>query len=139
MSAVPAARLVPVGRWVAMPSVAAALLGWWLVGDVSERGGEDQLFQVSLAQDHSGLLGLLGVVLAAIVAIELRTRHGEWFRDRAATVALAAVGGVLVGAGLNVVTAKVNGANIGGALVLYVGPFVVVPLLALAVARATRQ
>ena len=84
MSAVPAARLVPVGRWV-------------------------------------------------------RTPHGEWFRDRAATVALAAVGGVLVGAGLNVVTAKVNGANIGGALVLYVGPFVVVPLLALAVARATRQ
>ena len=85
MSAVPAARLVPVGRSVAMPSVA------------------------------------------------------EWFRDRAATAALAAVGGVLVGAGLRVVTAKVSGANIGGALVLYVGPFVVVPLLALAVARATRQ
>ena len=84
MSAVPAARLVPVARWV-------------------------------------------------------RTRHAERFRDRAATVALAAVGGVLVGAGLRVVTAKVDGANIGGALVLYVGPFVVVPLLALAVARATRQ
>ena len=122
-----------------IPFVAAVLLVWWLVGDVSERGGEDFIFQIPLAQDHAVLLGLVGVVLAALVANDLRRQRDERMQARIGGVALSAIAGAIVGGGLRVLTAKVSGANIGGGATMLLGPFVVVPLIVVATLRARRQ
>jgi len=119
-------------RLVALPVIASAFVAWWLVGDLSEPDGEDTIMRLPFAERNAWQVGLIGLALGSVVATDAAR---NWRRGRGAA-ATAATAGALTAAGLRVVTARVVGANIGGGFVILAGPFVVVPLLAVAVAWA---
>jgi hypothetical protein len=126
-------------RLVFVPVMVGILGAWVLVGDVSETGGQDYIVRIPFAERHPTVLGLVGLVGALGAGIDLainwRTRPvGIVSPTRVAL--LAASIGVLVGVVLRFVTARVDGANIGGGFLMIVGPVVVIPLLVRAVVRA---
>ena len=128
------------GRLVVAPFVGFGLLGWWLVGDVSEPGGEDFIVQLPLAQRNSVSLGLVGLAFvvgwcADFVVVWRRSEPAAqafWL----STIAVSA--GVLAGAAMRVVTARVGGANIGGGMVILASPVAGLALIAATVALSLR-
>jgi hypothetical protein len=132
-------------RLVLAPLVAFALLGWWLVGDVSEPGGDDFILQLPFAERHAVALGLAGLVVATGWAVDF-ARVWLRFQHRNQALWLSGIGvnaGVLAGIGMRVVTARVGGANIGGGLVILATPaaglglLVVTSLLSWRIARGS--
>ena len=124
-----------VGRLVVLPVVAGTLLAWCLIGDVSESGGEDAVVRIPVSERYSIVIGLAGLLVALVVGTDLAINWKPSGRSPARVAVLAAGIGVFVGVVLRVVTARVHGANIGGAFLTIFGPLVVVPLLVLAVRR----
>ena len=124
----------PTGRLVAIAVaslLAAPIATWWLVGDLSEtRKDPDHL--VRLPTIDPGVARAAGVSAVAVVVVCILcliwwNRHGAvlpiWWSVEAPILAL----GLVTGFALRVITAGVSGANIGGALLLYVLPL---PILA---------
>ncbi len=116
------------------------VFGWLVVGDLSESTQNPDYFirapHVPVAIEWAGYM--LAAVLGVLI-LTLRPRFGDrrsrlaWHRFAGSVVAL----GVFLGACGRVVTAGAMGANIGAGLVLFFGPAVVLPLLALALQAAT--
>lgn len=126
-------------RLVASPVLAALLLTWWLVGDLSEAGGEDRLFSLGAMESSARLLGVGGVLLGSLVVTDLvRNRRLVQLRTWLLPVGIACAAGLLAGAGLRLVSARTAGANIGGGFVLLVGPPVVLALLFVGARSALR-
>jgi hypothetical protein len=69
------------------------------------------------------------VALVAVVALLIRTRQGVADWRSWGVVAALAMAGALVAAGWRVLTAGGNGANIGGGLMLLIGPALIAALL----------
>lgn len=115
MMAKSAPDLRAIARLVLLSLVAALLLTWWAIGDISEPGGSDYLLRISVAQNHAAWFGLAGFAVAAAVAADavLRWRAQRDWRPLRASLLAAGIG-VVIGAGLRVVTARAGGANIGG-------------------------
>ena len=127
-------------RLVLVPLIGFGFTAWWLVGDVSEPGGEDSILQLPFAQRQPRALGVLGLVLAAIWATDwfLVWRRAD---QRFPALWLSAAGvtaGLLAGAGMRVVTARVGGANIGGGMVILTSPLVAISLVAVTIWLALR-
>ena len=107
---------------------AATLAAWFLIGYLSEGGGVDHM--VKIPQLHRGLEIGLGVMLAGVaisMALQLRRDYASWLSTGWAGVyGRLAVAGAAVAAGARIVSAGGSGANIGGGMVLMLGPW---PLL----------
>jgi hypothetical protein len=131
--------------WLATAGIAFAtpFLVWFAIGDVSFRGSggvglfyEWGPYQVGPESGYV-LVGVAGVILAAGVALlVLRTREGEVDRRLWWVAVVLAAAGSLGAAAWRVMTAGVVGANIGGGMVLLVGPVLIAGLLVLAVRLA---
>ena len=50
----------------AVPVVASALIAWWLIGDVSERGGYLQILPLPLSETTAAAAGAIGAVFALV-------------------------------------------------------------------------
>jgi hypothetical protein len=127
-------------RLVLVPLVGLALITWWLVGDVSEPGGEDVIVRFEAAERNATTLGLLGLLAAVAWAVDWVT---SWHRSiawqAASWLTAAGIGaGFLTGAGLRVVTARVGGANIGGGMVILASPPAFLTLLVITVVLSLR-
>lgn len=127
-------RLVTVGILV---SLAFPIAVWWAIGSMGQGGS---FFikppQIQPVVGHAvGAMAAL-IVVAGLVVLGLATRRGqirpEWCWDVLAPILFA---GLIVGAGGRVVTASVDGANIGAGLVLLVGPPLVLIMIVIAVVR----
>ena len=123
---------------VAAMSVAAAAVSWWLVGDLGKPHYEDFIFRWVFGERHAAALGAIGAVVGSLAALPIALRWRPERRAAAVPVALALLAGLCIGGGLRVVTARVVGANIGGAALMLVGPFVVAGLLIAAMAKSGR-
>lgn len=111
---------------VAMPFVA-----WWLIGDLSEPGGTDYLFKpphLSTASETAVGGGLM--VLLLISTWMLWTRHKAWLVEDGWWKVLIRLmlAGTLVGGGFRLLTLAGGGANIGGGMVIMIGPPVLLHL-----------
>jgi hypothetical protein len=119
------------------PLLASALLAWWLIGDMSERGGYQPILPLPSSGEAAALAGVTGVLVALAFLRELwsirRTGRvpGDARRLSAAGLAL----GTLTAFALRVLSAKTAGANIGGGIVMIYGPVLAVPLLVYAYRR----
>lgn len=119
--------------------LATPVATWFLVGDLSATQFED-LDYLWRAPALPGAVELVLGVLAVMIALASATvlgfalRRGQVRRQWAATVVPLCVAGALLGYAGRVVSAGGIGANIGGALTIFLaGPLV----LALAVAAAS--
>lgn len=106
---------------------------WWVVGDLSEGGDVDDFVvkapELTTAQEALiGVVAMAALVAAAGVLVALVRRHRiTWSTLRAVLPLLAA--GAFIGFTARVVTARVGGANIGGSLLLFAAPGVVIGML----------
>lgn len=111
--------------------LATPVATWFLVGDLSATQFEDLDYMwrapvlPAPAELVLGVLAaLVAVVSATVLAVALH--RGEVRRQWSATVVPLCVAGALLGYGGRVVTAGGIGANIGGALMIFLaGPLVV--------------
>jgi len=107
---------------LALVVIGGALLGWWMVGDLTETGVTHPNYMLRApewATRHSGLLGALGCVLVAFgllaFNLELRLASLVWSRGGllAAQVALV-LDGLFIGFVLRSATVGSQGASFGG-------------------------
>jgi hypothetical protein len=122
-------------------TIAAAVATWWLVGDLSTPGSDVDYAFGPLTVDPTleralgvGSIAVLVVALGLLASARWRGFLARWW---SVLVPLVLVG-VIVGAGLRVMTAGVIGANIGAGLVALFGGPVVVALLLWVVFRSLR-
>lgn len=118
-----------------LPAASAALVAWWLIGDLSDAGGTRRMLAVP---DGGTVVGLVGVVFA-VIALALIVREG----GAPGQARRVLVNGLLIGVWfalvLRVESARVSGANAGGALLLVLWPVVAVPLVAQAIGLLRRM
>ncbi len=114
-----------------MPVLASALIAWWLIGDVSERGGYLQILPLPLSGKAALIAGVIGILLGLLFLRELWAMHrGDGIPTDARHLAAAGVAlGVLTAFVLRVLSSKTDGANIGGGMLMILGPLLAVPLL----------
>ena len=101
---------------------------WWLTGDQSEAGGADPILHLSQRGDVSLAIGVVGFVVAMLMAPRVWNAVRAANNARAAmkaSVAAAALG-VFLGWSLRVLSALTNGANIGGGMIELASPFMVI-------------
>ena len=117
-------------------AIAACVAAWWIVGPQHERGGYIQIVPPIVdsrwADLNAGVCGLLfvgGLSVALFIRHRRRPLRTAWW----VVLYLYGLAGVGAGAGGRWVTAKTNGANIGGGLILIGG----VPSLAVVLTGAT--
>ena len=115
--------------------LASPVVTWFAVGDTSENVADpDYMFRppaLSGAEELS-LGGLaVGMALAGMAVLILAvTRRVVTNRELLFALPLL-FAGVFIGMGARIVTAGVIGANIGGGIVVLIGPFVVMGLVLL--------
>jgi hypothetical protein len=139
----------PKGRraslWLATAGIAVGtpFLVWLAIGDLSFRGsggvGLSHGYGPYQVGPESGFVvgGAAAVVAAVAVAVlVMLTRQGVADRRSCAVVAALAGAGSVGAAGWRVLTAEGGGANIGGGMVLLIGPVLIAGLLVLAVRLA---
>ncbi len=133
----PSRSLRLLGLLFAVPLLASALTAWWLIGDVSERGGYLQILPLPLSAKAALIAGVAGILLALVFLRELWTmRLGEGIPADARRLAAAGVAlGVLTAFVLRVLSSKTDGANIGGGMLMILGPMLAVPLVVYAFRR----
>lgn len=122
-----------------------AALGWAgatslivaTVPELGERGGEDTIFKApSLSGAGRAALVIAAVIVFGFVIRQFLTADEISTPRHAREVVLVSVAtGVLSGLGFRLVTARTDGANIGGGLVLLAAPFAA---LAFAIYLVTR-
>lgn len=126
-------------RWslrltTAIAVAACPITTWWLIGDLSESPtAEDYILRApELTGDQQLAIGfvatLLFVVAAYVIAIGLRAQHLTWVELRPVLPLFLA--GIFCGFGWRVVTARADGANIGGGMILMFGPFFLIAMIA---------
>lgn len=115
------------------PLVAASCLAWWLIGNRDEPSGEDRWFSVAFAEDNSRLVGTVGLLIAAGVALALH----RWPSPVRTSLARSALCGAYLGLVLRGATSKVTGANIGTGILVMASPAVLV-VFAMAMSRVVR-
>ena len=124
-------------RLVLIPAMASLMVSWWVIGDVSEGGGTDTILNGGWPEANAATVGWCGIAVVALIAIDqLRTWRSHDRRRRVETIGLASTIGLAAAFSLRVITARTGGANIGGAAIMMIGPFVAAPLLVFAVLRA---
>lgn len=112
--------------------VAVPVATWFLVGYLAEEGGTDHFFEVpQLDRPVEILLGTLAALIALIAGWGFLGRFRSWLIDdgwwRVYSRLLAC--GVFVAVGARIVTAGSGGANIGGGMLLVLGPLPLLYLL----------
>ena len=136
---------LPSARWSASVAALGLVLAtpaatWWLVGDQSVQSQTDLDYVVRLNVDPGveRLAGIAGLVLlaASVVTLLLASRNRGLDRRWVWVVGPLVVAGVIVGAGLRIVTAGVIGANIGAGFAVVFGAPVVAGLLLWALGRS---
>jgi hypothetical protein len=128
------------GAWAAIAGVAAAapVLAWWTVGDLSEVPREYAMssgfgpYELGAAPGRVALAVAVPVLAAALADLVRRKFRGEFGWQAWIFVALVATAAAAGGAAWRVVTAGVEGANIGGGFVLLAAPGVIPGLLVIA-------
>jgi hypothetical protein len=119
------------------PLVAASCLTWWLIGIQDEPLGEDQWFSIGFAEENSLLIGTVGLLAVALVALALRGWPQPWRAPVLVPLAISAFCGAYLGLFFRGATSKVTGANIGTGILVLVSPAVLV-MLTWAVYRVVR-
>lgn len=118
-------------RQAALAVISSTAATWFLVGYRSEGGGTDHL--VRIPQIDRRLEFVVGAVLLGFLAwltTGLQREHSAWLRKGWSKVYLhLLVVGVAIAVGARVVTGGGSGANIGGGMLLMLGPFPVAMLL----------
>jgi hypothetical protein len=136
------AALAAVALVVAMP-----VATWWLVGDLTEdsaiRAGYDpdylfRPFDIAPATERAAGVVAVVLVVAAVVVLPLAWRTGRLHAGWWAVLGMLSLVGAGCGWGWRVMTAGVSGANIGGAIVLYLGGPIGLGLVWVALRRAWR-
>jgi hypothetical protein len=121
---------------VGLSLVSAAVAGWWLIGDLSERGRPRADLDFSWRAPNVphwvvamlgpiALVALVGTFVAIFFGVVRQTIDRRWCR----VVFLCAVAGWMIAGIARVNTAGVIGANIGGGLALLFGGPIVLALL----------
>ncbi|SOD74622.1 hypothetical protein SAMN05892883_3808 [Jatrophihabitans sp. GAS493] len=124
--------------WSALGLVLAApALTWWAIGPIGRHWPDHEFgpYHVPLGLERTVGVAAVVIVAAAVVGIAgsyRGHRSAERGPTRSATALLAAAG-ALVAAAWREETAGVVGANIGGGLLLLVGPIAIAALLVAAV------
>jgi hypothetical protein len=113
-------------------TLAAPVLAWWALGDVSTHKGKafHTLGPYHLAPHAELIVGWLALVVAvsALAVLSLPVaRTGRGIRSWSAVACMCAAG-VLAAACWRSETSAVDGANIGGDFLLLLGPFLVAAL-----------
>jgi hypothetical protein len=107
---------------VAVLVAAVAAIAWWLLGDLSERGGEDVVLKLSQSVGVARVIGIAGCVAVAVLARPV-AREIRADGPPAVRLAIAVVlSGAFAGFTLRVVSGRTNGANIGAGLLVFVVP-----------------
>ena len=122
-------------------AIATPVATWWLVGDLSSAGfTEDELDYMFRAPDVPWFVeAVAGAVALAVVVVSVGVvgqalHSGSLRREWLPTIVLPAVAGVVLGFGARAVTAGGIGANIGGAMFIFIGlPLAVLLLMAAAI------
>lgn len=119
---------------------AASLAAWFLIGQLSEGSGSDYIFRIPTTNRTVEIVvGLTALSAAVWAGIRLSEQGrdwligGGWWRVYARLLAA----GLLTAIGLRLVTAASSGANIGGGMVMFLGPLPVLYLLTRARDEAT--
>jgi hypothetical protein len=121
---------------LALTVIAAGLIAWALIGELGEAGGSDYIVRLPQGSLVPGIAGAL--VAAAAIGWALALPVPSRARLRRPSLLAAAAGGWGAFA-LRVVSAPSHGANIGGGLLVLVGPIVFLTLLGAAVAATVRS
>lgn len=124
-------------------TIAAPLLAWALIGNLSEPGLTDPDFLLppltTTPAIRFALLAVSAVVLAVGLATTWTSARRRVITQREATALVPALGiGAFTGLAVRVLTAGGVGANIGGGLVVMAAPFVVLMLGAVLVMLLVR-
>ena len=119
------------------PFLATLLIAWWLIGDVSERGGYLQILALPSSAAVAAVAGVIGMLIALTVVRELRTirRTQPIGPDRTRLAASGAALGLFTAFVLRVLSSKTYGANIGGGMLVMFGPFVALAVVLYAYGR----
>ncbi len=124
---------------VLVPAAAGAT--WWLAGDLTTSTSPDPSYGYRAPRIDPATETVVGLVLTAIVlsywlVFVLTTRRSKSTVAWLSVVASLTAAGVFIGYSGRMLTAGVDGANIGGGLVLLAGPFILGALLGYPIIRA---
>ncbi len=126
---------VRAGAWASVAGVAASVpvLVWWAVGDVST-GPDYQVgfYEIGATLGWIALLAAAVVLPVALADLARRQARGQFGWAGWVFILLVAAAGALAAFGWRVITAGVDGANIGGDGAALLGPVQVAGLLLLA-------
>jgi hypothetical protein len=106
------------------PLVAASLITWWFVGDISERGGYDRVIDLpqTAAAAHValaiGLVAAAGSIVATTYLIRQNGAPQNWRRYSTVSVLF----GVATGYSFRVMSSRTYGSNIGGGGLILLWP-----------------
>jgi hypothetical protein len=125
-------RDVAVGLALPLAAAAGGLLAYAAIGEISEPGGEDVMLTLPQGRAVPAVLGLVALALLVGHVIVRWRLPVPLPREAWYLLALSAILGVGLGCSLRVVSARVGGANIGGGLIVLIGPLVAITLLAYA-------
>jgi hypothetical protein len=121
--------------------VAAAGAAWWLVGDLSTTSHPDPSRLFDPPKIDSATETIVGLLLTIAVVsywtiFTVVTRRAGTFETWLPVPACLTAAGCFVGFSCRVLTAGVDGANIGGGFLVLIGPFVLLALLVFPVVYA---
>jgi hypothetical protein len=123
---------VAIGLALPLGFASGALLSYAAIGEISEPGGEDVMLTLPQGRAVPAVLGLVALALLVGHVIVRWRLPVPLPREAWYLLALSAILGVGLGCSLRVVSARVGGANIGGGLIVLIGPLVAITLLAYA-------
>lgn len=114
---------------------------WGLLPDLSEEGGTDRMIEPLLSGTaRTGIgSGALAVAVASVVVVFSRVGGRLRRRGDAGVVVPLLLAGIYSSVVYRIATSAVSGANIGGALLMYLGVMLVPSLVVVAAASAWRM
>lgn len=114
---------------------------WGLLPDLSEEGGTDYMIEPLLSSAARVGIGMAALAVAVIALLVVLSPAGRALRRSGdlAVVAPLLLAGPYTSVVLRIATSAASGANIGGALLSYLGVVLVPSLVAIAAASALRM